>query len=144
MYVMLKAQNTTGELNWERLVARILVIVGGLFWVFVALGAQKAAYSTSVYSLPEFSFGSAIALLPLALAVGAFVLGLYYERLTGLLLLVAALLMLIWGALEHWGDIGLWSIAITFLVAPAAFAGVFYLLAARTQEVHEYRASTRG
>lgn len=141
MDLMLRARNTSREFNWERLIARTLVVVGGLFWVLVVLGAQKAAYTEFVYSLPEFTRGAMIALIPLAITVVAFLLGLVYERLTGILLLVIAVAMIIWGVFEHWGEFVLWVTAVSILVAPTAFAGVFYLLAARTQEVHELRGA---
>jgi hypothetical protein len=137
---MLRARNPIGELNGGRLVARVLVVLGGLFWVFVALGAQRAAYTEFVYTLPEFARGALIALIPLVSTVGAFVLGIYYERLTGLLLLIASVAMIVWGVIAHWGETVLWMTAISVLIAPAAFAGAFYLLAARTQELHESRA----
>jgi hypothetical protein len=54
----------------------------------------------------------------------------------------AALGMLAWGVVAHWGEVLLWMTALSFLVAPAGFAGVFYILASRTQEVQELTAKT--
>ena len=48
--------------------------------------------------------------------------------------------MIGWGIVEHWGEVVLWATALIFLVAPAAFAGILYVLASRTQEVQELRA----
>ena len=79
---MLRTRNT-GQLNLDRVFARSLVILGGLFWIFTALGAQKAAYTQYVYKLPELAQGALVALVPLAITVVMFAVGLYFERLAG-------------------------------------------------------------
>lgn len=142
MNLMLRAKNT-GELNLDRVFARILVTVGGAFWFFGMLGLQNMGY-TQVYSLPELTKAATLGAIPLAITVGSFVLGLYYERLNGTLLVLAALAMLVWGAAAHWGEVVLWMTALSVLVAPAGFAGVLYVLASRTQEVQELRARTKA
>jgi multisubunit Na+/H+ antiporter MnhC subunit len=54
--------------------------------------------------------------------------------------------MLVWGVSMNWSQIAdpnntvLWTTAIVVLVAPTAFAGLMFLLAARTQEVQELTA----
>jgi hypothetical protein len=124
----------TGEFNLSRVFARVLVVTGGAFWTFALLGAQNMAYG-ALYSLPELAQGLMLASVPLLITIVMFVLGLFYERLTGVLLLVIAVIMVAWGAVAHWGEILLWITAFSFLVAPTGFAGVLYLLAARTQEL---------
>lgn len=142
MNLMMRAKNT-GELNLERVFARTLVIIGGMFWFFGMLGLQNMGY-TQVYSLPELTKAMALGLIPLAITIGSFVLGLFYERLNGTLLVLAGVAMLVWGVLAHWGEVVLWMTALSVLVAPAAFAGVLYVLASRTQEVQELRTKSQA
>jgi hypothetical protein len=133
MDFMLRAKDT-GEFNLSRVFARVLVVTGGAFWAFALLGAQNMAYG-ALYSLPELAQGLMLASVPLLITIVMFVLGLFYERLTGVLLLAIAVAMVAWGVVAHWGEILLWITAFSALVAPTGFAGVLYLLAARTQEV---------
>lgn len=142
MNLMLRARNT-GMLNVDRVFARILVVVGGAFWVFALLGAHNAAY-TEVYKLPELTRGAVYAAIPLAITIVMFALGLFYERLTGTLLVMTAAAMIVWGVVAHWGEVVLWMTAFSALVAPSAFAGVLYILASRTQEVQELIAKNAG
>jgi len=137
MDFMLRAKDT-GQVNIERILARAFVVVGGLFWTLAFFGANtRASYATFVYTLPEVGRASAIALIPLALTAGVFVLGLYYERLAGVALSAMVVGMLAYGVVLHLDEPVLWTTAITVLVAPAAISSVLYLLAARTQEVQE-------
>jgi len=140
MNLMLRTKNT-GELNLERVFARVLVTIGGAFWFFGLLGLQNMGY-TQVYSLPELTKALTLGAIPLAITVGSLILGMFYERLNGVLLVLAGIAMLVWGFVAHWGEVVLWMTALSVLVAPAGFAGVLYLLAARTQEVQELRAKT--
>jgi len=138
MNLMLRAKDT-GELNLDRVFARVLVVTGGTFWFWALLGAQNMAYTT-VFSLPELAQGLLLTTIPLGITVAIFAIGLFYERLAGVLLLLIALGMIGWGILAHWGEVLLWMTAFSVLVAPSGFSGVLYLLAARTQEVQELTA----
>jgi hypothetical protein len=142
MNLMMRTKNT-GELNLERVFARVLVTIGGAFWFFGLLGLQNMGY-TQVYSLPELTRAVTLGAIPLALTIASLVLGLYFERLTGVLLVLAGLGMLVWGILAHWGEVVLWMTALSVLVAPSGLSGVLYLLAARTQEVQELTAKTEA
>ena len=126
----------TGQPNIERILARGFVIVGGLFWTLAFFGSNtKASYANFVYTLPEIEKATMMALIPLALTVGVFVLGMFYERMTGAVLLAVAGAMIAYGVINYIGEVVLWVTAISVLVAPAAIAAILYLLAARTQEV---------
>ncbi len=140
MNLMMRTKNT-GELNAERVFARFLVLVGGTFWFFALAGLQNMGY-TQVFSLPELTRAAMLGGIPLAITIGSFTLGLFYERLNGTLLVLAALGMIVWGGVAHWGEIVLWTTALTFLAAPAGFSGLLYILASRTQEVQELTAKT--
>jgi hypothetical protein len=142
MDFMLRTKDT-GQPNVERILARSFVVLGGLFWTLAFFGANtKASYTYFVYTLPEVERASMIALIPLALTVAVFVLGMYYERIAGMVLLVMVAAMLVYGVILHLGEVVLWMTAVSVLVAPAAIAAVLFLLAARTQEVQELGPST--
>jgi hypothetical protein len=134
MDFMLRTKDT-GRVNVERVLARAFVVLGGLFWTLAFFGANtKASYSYFVYTLPEVERAAMYALIPLAITVAVFVLGLFYERVAGLALLVIAGAMLIYGVVGHLGELVLWVTAVSVLVAPSAIAAILYLYAARTQE----------
>ena len=134
MNLMLRTKNT-GQLNIDRVFARLLVVFGGIFWIAAFFGGTTAAnYREASYSLPELAQASITALLPFALVVIVLVLAMFFERLTGILLAVMAIGMLVWGGLSHWGEVGIWLTAISVLVAPTAISGALFELAARRQE----------
>ena len=140
MNFMLRTRNT-GQLNIDRVFARMMVVFGGIFWIAALFGGTTAAnYRNASYSLPELAQLSVASLIPLALTIAVLVLGLFYERLTGILLVLIALAMLVWGFTQHWGEIVLWVTALSALVAPSAISGALYELAARRQEAQESAA----
>jgi hypothetical protein len=139
MNFMLRAKDT-GQVNVERILARSFVALGGLFWTLAFFGRNtKASYANFVYTLPEVEKAAMIALIPLALTVAVFVLGMYYERLAGAVLLLIVVAMLAYGVFSYLGEVVLWVTAVSVLVAPSAIAAILYLFAARTQEFQELR-----
>jgi hypothetical protein len=142
MNIMMRTKNT-GQLNIDRVFARLFVLLGGVFWVFAFFGANtKASYSNFVYTLPELEKAATMALIPLAIVVFVFVLGLFYERLTGIVLVAIALAMLVWGLVNNPGEVVLWVTALSILVAPTVVSAAMYELAARRQEAQELEMST--
>jgi hypothetical protein len=138
---LLRTKNT-GQLNIDRVFARLLVVFGGMFWIAAFFGGTTAAnYREASYSLPELAQASTTALIPLAITIIVFVLAMYFERLTGVVLAVMAIGMLVWGGLAHWGEIGIWLTAVSVLVAPTAISGALFELAARRQERQELEVS---
>ena len=140
MNIMLRTRNT-GQLNIDRVFARLFVIGGGIFWVtaMFTAGAVMKSYTNQPFTLPELQQGAATAFTPLVLVVVVFVLGLFYERLTGVVLVVVAILMVIYGSLLHpiTQDPVLWVTAFAVLVLPSLIAAALYELAARRQEAQE-------
>ena len=143
MNFMLRTRNT-GQLNIDRVFARMMVVFGGIFWIAALFGGTTAAnYRNASYSPPELAHLSVGSLIPLALTSAVLVLGLFYERLTGIVLVLIALAMLVFGFTQHFGeanDVVLWVTALSVLVAPAAISGALYELAARRQEAQESAA----
>jgi len=128
----------TGQTNVQRVLARWFVVLGGLFWTAAFFGANTRANDTFlVYTLPEVERAAMFALIPLAIAVAVFVLGLFYERLAGVALLLIVSAMIAYGIVNHLNEPILWASAVTVLVAPSAIAAVLYLFAARTQEFRQ-------
>lgn len=142
MDFMLRTKDT-GQVNVERILARSFVVLGGLFWTLTFFGANtKASYANFVYTLPEIGRAAMFALIPLTITVGVFALGMFYERIAGLVLLAIVVAMNVYGVVNYPGEVVLWATAVSVLVAPAAVAAVLYLLAARTQEVHALQKGT--
>ena len=120
-------------MNPQAAVARSCVLFGGSFWVTSALGA--VTYLTdSPLSSP------AAALIPLVIAVVAFLIGWFYEGLAAVLLFAGAVVIVIWGVLAGW-EAGVWMIMMGSLIAELVVAGVLFLLAARTEKICELQES---
>ena len=128
----------TERMNVERLLARAFVVIGGLVWAMMLFASNTAArYANLTYSLSEVVEAGFVALLPFSVAVFVFVIGLYYERLAALLLLLAAAGTIAYGFVAGWEGPVLWANVLLVVVSPLVIAAVLYLLAARTQRVCE-------
>jgi hypothetical protein len=138
MNYMLRARDT-GQLNIDRVFARLFVIGGGIFWIAAFFAVQtKQMYSNLSYTFPEVQKAMVVALGPLALVIAVFVLGMLYERLTGILLVVVSIVMVFYGYFSHSTDgLVLWVTAFSVLVLPSLIAGALFELAARRQEHQE-------
>jgi len=118
----------TERMNVERLIARIFVALGGIFWVAAVFGAN---FRYSDQSLVE-SVGTA--LLPLGIAVVALAVGWFYETLAAVLLGVGAVGVVVWGIVVGW-EAAVWLIMAAVLIAPMIIAAVLFSLAARMQRI---------
>ena len=116
------------RMNIERLAARIFVAAGGLFWAAAAFGAS--------FTYQGEALGDAVttALLPLAVAIIAFVIGWFYENLAAVLLFAGAAGVIVWGLISGW-ESGVWWLMIAALAAPMAIAALLYMNAARMQKI---------
>lgn len=121
------------RMNMERIFARGFVILGGVFWVAAALGAASKTYLNATPMQTVW-----MAALPLALAIVAFVVGWFYERLAAALLFAGAAVVLLWGLIGGW-EMGVWMTMTAVLIAPTAIAGLLYLMAAMTQRACEFQ-----
>lgn len=125
----------TESMNVERIIARLFVVLGGLFWIFMLWGSQTGSgYSLGPLSSSEIRSALGSAAIPLAFTIAVFVLGLFFERLTALVLLLAASAVIIWGIVAAW-ESGVWMMAIAILVAPILIAAALYWLAGRMQQI---------
>ncbi len=129
---------STERMNVARLLARAFVIVGGLVWAMMLFASETAArYGNLTYSLSEVVEAGFVALLPFSIAVLVFVIGLFYERLAALLLLLAAVATVAYGFVAGWEGAVLWANILLVIVSPLVVAAVLFLLAASTQRVCE-------
>ncbi len=125
----------TESMNVERIIARLFVVLGGLFWIFMLWGSQTGSgYSLGPLSSNEIRSALGSAAIPLVFTVLVFVLGLFFERLTALVLLIAAAAVVIWGIVAAW-ETGVWMMAIAVLVAPILIAAALFWLAGRMQQI---------
>jgi len=116
------------QMNAQRIFARIFVIVGGLFWIFMAWGAEWA-YRGAPFSR---ALGGA-AIYAAAIAV-IFVIGLFYEYLVAAILVVGAVAVIAYGIFMGW-EAGVWSTVFFFFVLPMLIAAALYGMAARMQKI---------
>ena len=123
------------RMNLERLFARVFVVTGGLLWTVMLFASETAArYTNFTYTLDEVVSATGTALLPLAAAVFVFVIGLFYEKLAALILLLGAAGVVVWGVTAGWAA-GLWVTVGVVLIGPMLLAALLYLLASRMQTI---------
>lgn len=112
------------RMNVERMIAQLLVIGGGLFWIAAAYAGRFVFQDTSVFE----AVGSAA--YPLAATVVVFAVGMWSERLAATLLYTASVLVMVWGVTAGWEPV-VWLVMTFVLSGPMFGAGVAYQLAAR-------------
>lgn len=123
----------TDVMDTERIAARLFVGLGGLVWIVLAIG------SAMVYGTPNATVLTVQIVLPLALAVVAFAVGWFYERVAAVLLFGGAVATVAWGFMAGW-EPGVWGVMGIFLLAPEIIAGALFLAAAKMQDMCELKA----
>lgn len=118
----------TDEMNVQRIMARVFVVIGGLFWVAMIWGAQWAYEGAPVTQALGYA---AVVAAGIALV---FVLGMFYENAAAIVLAVGALAVIVFGFVSGW-ESGVWGIAFFFFIVPMVIAAVLYALAARMQRI---------
>lgn len=121
---------STERMNVERLVARLFVLAGGIFWAAAAFGADFA------YNDQTLMEAVVTALIPLGITIVAFIVGWYYEVLAAALLGAGIIAVIVWGIVVGW-EAGVWITMASVLIAPMAIAAVLFLLASRMQRICE-------
>jgi hypothetical protein len=117
-------------MNVQRIVARAAVVFGGVIWGVAALASPYGNRTVSMLTSALNSFAL------IALTVVVFLLGMFYERLTGVLLLAGGVIVTVYGVVNGW-ESGEWLLMGAVLIGPMLLAGVLFLLAARMQNVCE-------
>ena len=138
---------STDRMNVYRLAARYLVAFGGLFWTAVVFAGAMKMNSSSIFGFvpttPKFTTALAYSLVWILVALGVFVLGLFFERIAAILLIIAAVASIAFGAQQGW-ESGEWIIMVVFIIGPVLTAAVFYLLAAREQALCDDGGASSG
>lgn len=118
----------------ERGVARAFVLLGGAFW--------SIATFAGMYSFGQSGAGEAVlgAAIPLAACAATLVLGWYYERVTAVLLTLAAFAVVAWGVIYQF-EAGVWGIMTFALIGPMLTAAALFWLARREQDAYERATS---
>jgi len=127
----------TERVNVSRIIARVMIAVGGAIWAVMFFSAASVqSYANLTYTFREVTSAGVSALIPLVLAIGVFVLAMFYERLAAVVLFVGAAGVVVYGAIMGWEAL-LWASALLALAAPMVVAGALLMLAASTQRVCE-------
>lgn len=116
------------QMNAQRIFARIFVVLGGLFWVFMAWGA---AWAYQGAPLTEALGG---ALVYAAAIAAIFLIGMFYENLAALILGAGAVAVVVYGVVMSW-EAGVWGTVFFFFILPMLIAAALYFLAARMQKI---------
>jgi hypothetical protein len=112
----------------ERFIARGLVIGGGVFWAFLAMGTTMLGpYKTLIEASVKYTS------LPLITAAVILAIGWRYERLAGILLFLAAIAVIAYGAIFAW-EMGVWLFMAAVLIGPMAMSATMYVLAAHNEK----------
>lgn len=116
------------QMNAQRIFARVFVIVGGLFWVFMAWGASWAYQGAPL----TVALGGAL-IYAAAIAV-IFIIGLFYENIAAAILGLGAIAVVVYGVVMGW-EPGVWGTVFFFFILPMLIASALYFLAARMQKI---------
>ena len=118
----------TERMNTQRIFARVFVVIGGLFWVFMIWGKEW------VYADAPFTKALAGAFFYAVGIAALFIVGLFYEYVASALLTGGALALVVYGAIMGW-ESGVWAIVFFFFIVPMLIAAALYYLAARMQMI---------
>jgi len=80
------------------------------------------------------------AAIPLIAAVVILLVGWRYERLAGILLFVATLAVIVFGAIFAW-EVGMWMFMTAALIGPMFMSGTMFVLAARNEAMRTTAAT---
>ncbi|MDO8915591.1 MAG: hypothetical protein Q7W16_05865 [Coriobacteriia bacterium] len=119
-----------GRMNIQRVIARAVVAAGILVTGAAVVGAFAEIGYTARTPL-EYAEQAAV---PLAIAIVVFLVGLWFEVLAALILMVGAVAMIVWGFLAGW-DAALWGAMVVFVIGPMIVSGMLYLMASQEQKV---------
>ncbi len=136
MNLLVRTCNTE-RMNAARIVARVMIALGGMIWAIMFFSAASVQrYSNLTYTLADISKAGVSALLPLALTIGVFVLCMFYEKLAAVVLFVGAGAVVVWGVINGLEPV-MWASVLVALALPMVFSAALLLLAASTQRVCE-------
>lgn len=118
----------TEQMNFQRLMARIFVVIGALFWGFSAWGAKWA------YEGAPFTEALTYALLYAGAIAVLFLIGMFFENLAAALSFLLAVALVVLGIIVGW-EAGVWATMFFFFMLPLLIAAALFFLAARMQKI---------
>lgn len=118
----------TERMNFQRILARTFLILGGIFWVSAVFGAKWS------YQGAPLTESLANAGVYAVIVIVVFIVGLFYETLAAVLLAVAAIGVIVWGIIAGW-EAGVWSTVAFFVLLPMILSAALYAAAARMQRI---------
>jgi len=116
------------RMNFQRMLARFLLLLGILFTFWMGFGNQFA------YQGQPLGIATAYGLLFSGGLIIVFVIGLFYEKIAALLLAVGAAAMIVWGIVAQWPS-GAWGAMGFLIVLPLAVSAILYYAASRMQQI---------
>jgi hypothetical protein len=120
----------TDTMIFQRILARIFVILGIVFTFWMGFGLKYA------YQGQPLGQAAAFGLFLSAGLIVIFVVGLFYELIAAVLLGVGALAIIVWGVVAGWSA-GAWGAMVLILVAPMVASALLYYFAAAMQKTCE-------
>lgn len=127
---MAKKSGMAGGLEYlERTSARAMVIAGCSFWIIACV----VLYASGKQSLSD---AISTSLWPFLGTLVTLVIGWTHERFASLLLFIAAVATIAWGAIYGW-EPGVWAVMGYAVVGPTALSAVLFMLAARASDRRE-------
>jgi hypothetical protein len=116
------------QMNFQRILARFLLICGIAFTFWMGFGNQYA------YQGQPLAVAAAYGLLFSGFLIIVFVLGLFFENLAALLLGLGALGIVVWGSIAGWTG-GAWGAMAFLLALPMVISAIMYASAASMQKI---------
>lgn len=120
----------TEQMNFQRILARFLVILGIIFTFWMGFGNQFA------YQGQPLGVATAYGLFFSGGLIVIFVIGLFYENIAALLLLVSGVGVIVWGIVGQWTS-GAWGAMVFLIILPMLVSAALYYSAARMQKICE-------
>lgn len=125
------------SMNVERLIARLFVVGGGLFWIAASfMGDYGDRRVTTLVSARN-------ALIPLALTVIVLAVGWFYEYLAAAILTATTVGIVAWGVVTGW-ETGVWVLMGITLLLPIVVSGVLFYMAARMDTICSLQPARAG
>ena len=109
-----------------RLLARVCVGAGGMFWMIAGFAGPYVFDNTSLAQSIR------TAAWPLAATVVILAIGWFYEQLAAVLLTAASGAVLVWGVIYGW-EPGLWVVMVLVLMGPMLLAATLFMLASHAE-----------
>lgn len=116
------------QMNFQRIIARFLVVTGIIFTFWMGFGNQFA------YLGQPLAVATAYGLMFSGGLIFVFALGLFYENAAAMLLLLGSVGVIIWGIVAQWTS-GSWGAMIFLIVLPMVASAALYASAARMQKI---------